>query len=88
MTKPRPGPTDGHYLRVSVRLKGSLAQRFPDGRTEVEVPDGELVGGLIEALDLPHASYLFVVNGAMASRDVRLVDGNTVQIHPPMAGGS
>jgi molybdopterin converting factor small subunit len=74
-------------MRISVRLKGSLAERFPDGRTDVQVPDGALVGGLVGALNLPPASYLFVVNGSMADRNARLADGNNVQIHPPMAGG-
>jgi molybdopterin converting factor small subunit len=72
---------------VSVSLKGSLAGRFPGGRTVVEVAGGSAVGGLVEILDLPLSSYILVVNGAMADRDAPLSDGDHVQIHPPMAGG-
>jgi ThiS family. len=75
------GPT----VHVSVTLKGSLAGRFPGGRTEVE--GGAAVEALIEALDLPRSSYIFVVNGATAVRGAPLRDGDRVQVIPPMAGG-
>jgi sulfur carrier protein ThiS len=74
-------------VHVSVTLKGPLAGRIPGGRTEVEVARGATVGGLIEVLDLPRASYIFVINGATADRGVPLDDGDRVQIHAPMAGG-
>jgi sulfur carrier protein ThiS len=77
----------GQTVHVSVTLKGSLAGRFPGGRTEVEVPGSAPVEGLIEVLDLPRSSYIFVVNGAMADRGASLSDRDRVQIHPPMAGG-
>ena len=48
---------------------------------------GATVQGLIEALDLPRSSYIFVINGAMADRGAPLSDGDHVQIHAPMAGG-
>jgi sulfur carrier protein ThiS len=88
VTEPHPDSAGGLNLHVSVILKGSLAERFPGGRTEVELAGGATVAGLIEALDLPRASYIFVINGAMADRGAPLRDGNHVQIHPPMAGGS
>lgn len=81
------GPDAGDRLvRVEVRLKGSLADRFPDGRTEVEVAEGATVEALVGALGLPRASYVFAVNGA-AVRGHALRDGDRVQIYPPMAGG-
>ncbi|MGZ6328307.1 MAG: MoaD/ThiS family protein [Candidatus Limnocylindrales bacterium] len=76
-----------HRARVEVRLKGALAERFPQGRTEVEVTEGAAVEVLIEALDLPRASYIFAVNGATALRGLALHDGDRVQVYPPMAGG-
>jgi sulfur carrier protein ThiS len=87
VTEPHQGLAGGRNLHVSVTLKGSLAGRLPGGRTEVELVAGATVGGLIEALDLPRASYVFVINGAMADQRAPLSDGNHVQIHPPMAGG-
>jgi sulfur carrier protein ThiS len=81
------GMAAGQTVHVSVTLKGSLAGRFPGGRTEVEVAGGASVEGLIEVLHLPRSSYIFVVNGAMADRRDSLSDRDRVQIHPPMAGG-
>ena len=48
---------------------------------------GAAVEALIEALDLPRSSYIFVVNGATAVRGAPLRDGDRVQVIPPMAGG-
>ena len=77
----------GHTVHVSVTLKESLAGRFPGGRSEVEVAGGTAVGGLIEVLDLPRSSCVFVIKGAMVDRGAPLSDGDHVQIYPPMAGG-
>ena len=49
--------------------------------------EGAAVEVLIEALDLPRASYIFAVNGATALRGLALHDGDRVQVYPPMAGG-
>ena len=87
MNEPHEGMAGGPTVHVSVTLKGSLAGRFPGGRSEVEVAGGAAVGGLIEVLDLPRSSYIFVINGATADRGAPLSDGDHVQIHPPMAGG-
>jgi sulfur carrier protein ThiS len=87
VSEPHEGLAGERPVRVSVTLKGSLAGRLPGGRSELEVAGGTTVGGLIEVLDLPRSSYLFVINGAMADRGAPLSDGNHVQIHPPMAGG-
>ena len=87
MSEPHRDMAGEPTVHVSVTLKGSLAGRVPGGRIEVEVAEGATVGGLIEVLDLPRSSYIFVINGAMADRGAPLSDGNHVQIHPPMAGG-
>ncbi len=87
MKEPHEGMAGGSTVHVSVTLKGLLAGRFPGGRTEVEVAGGAAVEALIEVLDLPRSSYIFVVNGATADRGAPLSDGDHVQIHPPMAGG-
>lgn len=87
MNEPHEGMAGGPTLHVNVTLKGLLAERFPGGRTEVEVAGGAAVEALIEALDLPRSSYIIVINGATAERGAPLSDGDHVQIHPPMAGG-
>ena len=73
--------------RIEVRLRGVLAERFPDGRVVVEVEPGESIDRLVERLDLPRATYIVVLNGAAAARGVLLRDGDRVQVYPPMAGG-
>ena len=87
MTERPGGAVGGQTLRVSVTLKGVLADRFPGGRTDAEVAAGDTVGTLVEVLALPQSSYIFVVNGAAVDRRAPLSDGDRVQIHPPMAGG-
>ncbi len=84
--RPEHGVAGGQTAHVSVTLKGMLADRLP-GRRDVEVSAGAAVEGLIEVLDLPRSSYIFVINGALAERGAPLSDGDHVQIHPPMAGG-
>lgn len=81
------GSAGASAARVEVRLRGTLAERFPEGRTVVEVDPGEAVERLVERLDLPRATYILVVNGAAAARGAPLKDGDRVQVYPPMAGG-
>ena len=87
MIEPHGGMAGWPAVHVSVTLKWSLAGRFPGGRTDVEVAWGAAVEALIEALDLPRSSYIFVVNGATSVRGAPLRDGDRVQVIPPMAGG-
>ncbi len=74
-------------MRVHVTLKGALADRLPDGRGEVEVPDGSTVGDLAQRLGLPGRHCVFVVNGQTVKADALLTDGDRLQAFPPMAGG-
>lgn len=74
-------------MRVHVTLKGTLAERLPGGRGEVEVADGASVQQLADALGLPGEHCVFVVNGTTAKRDAVLREGDRVQAFPPMAGG-
>lgn len=87
MTEPPEGLAGRTTVRVSVTLKGILADRVPGGRTEAEVAVGAAVETLIHLLDLPRSSYIFVINGTPAVRGAPLQDGDRVQVHPPMAGG-
>jgi len=77
----------GNVVRVSVTLKGSFAGRSRGSGGELEVAGGTVVGGLIEMLDLPHSSCVFVIKGTMVDRGTPLSDGDHVAIYPPMAGG-
>ncbi len=74
-------------MRVHVTLRGALADRLPDGRGEVDVPDGSTVGYVADRLGLPGRHCVFVVNGQTAKTDAGLGDGDRLQVFPPMAGG-
>ena len=74
-------------IHVHVTLRGTLADRLPDGRGEVEVPDGSTVGHLSNQLGLPGRHCVFVVNGQTVEPDAVLRDGDRLQAFPPMAGG-
>ncbi len=75
-------------MRVEVVLKGSLAERLPEGRGTVELPDGATVNALGEALGLPAMPCIHVINGTAVERGAPLSDGDRVQIFPPAAGGA
>ena len=72
---------------VHVTLKGALADRLPDGRGRVTVPDGAAPAAVLDALGIPPGHCIYVVNGAPADRATRLGEGDRVQVHPPAAGG-
>jgi sulfur carrier protein ThiS len=73
--------------RVLVTLKGTLADRLPGGRAEVDVPEPATVAALTEVLGLPPRACIVVVNGAAADPGTPLADGDRIQVFPPMAGG-
>ncbi len=84
-------------MRIEVRLFASLRDRFPDdarGRGSVELDEGATLGDLIERLEIPDPlAQMVLVDGLQEprSREERanrvLVDGQTVSIFPPIAGG-
>jgi hypothetical protein len=73
-------------VRVHVTLRGTLADRLPGGRGELEVSDGASVGAVADLLGLP-AQCVLVLNGATVKRVERVGDGDRLQAFPPMAGG-
>ncbi len=74
-------------MRVHVTLKGTLADRLPGGRGEVEVEGGATVQALSDQLGLPGRHCVFVINGTTVKPDAVLSEGDRVQAFPPMAGG-
>jgi sulfur carrier protein ThiS len=75
-------------VRVHVTLRGTLSDRLPGGRGELEVSEGASVGALAAMLDLPGRQCVFVVNGSTVKPDAELHGGDRVQAFPPMAGGA
>ena len=74
-------------VKIDVALKGALAERLPGGRGTVELPDGATVDILREALGLSTLHCIYVLNGVAVDRSASIVDGDRVQIFPPVAGG-
>lgn len=74
-------------MRVFVSLRGTLADRLPGGRGELDVADGSAVAIVSERLALPGRQCVFVLNGATVRSDALLHEGDRLQIFPPMAGG-
>lgn len=60
---------------------------MPDGRGEVEVPDGATVRSVSERLGLPGGHCVFVLNGQTVKLDRPLREGARLQVFPPIAGG-
>ncbi len=84
-------------MRARLKLFAFLAEYLPpEARktscTELDLPPGTTVGGLIHARGLPAAQCKIVlVNGAFVPEAERtgraLAEGDVVAIWPPVAGG-
>lgn len=74
-------------VQVHVTLRGTLADRLPGGKGELEVADGATVATVSEQLGLPGGHCVFVLNGATVKPEAALHQGDHVQAFPPMAGG-
>lgn len=78
---------------VSVKLYASLRRYRPEvaqGRAfACDLPGGATIGHLIlEALRLPSEEVaIILVNGIQRNREWAPVDGDTVALWPPIAGG-
>ena len=74
-------------MRVHVTLKGSLADRLPGGRGELDVAEGSTVAAVFERLDVPGRQCVVVVNGTAVKAATVLREGDRLQVFPPVAGG-
>lgn len=86
----------GRTITITFKLFALLERFLPEGarRNEIRlsVPDGTTPGAIIAALDLPVALCALVIrNGVFVPPETRdteaLVDGDTLAIWPPIAGG-
>ena len=80
-------------MQVRVKLYASLRRYRPELRVgeafECELPDGATIGDLVSwGLQLPdREAAITLVNGLYQARDYPLMDGDSVSIWPPIAGG-
>lgn len=79
-------------MRVRVKLFATLGRyrpgELPGTPFEVELADGETIGGLLERIGLPPDEVKMVyVNGRAQGLDVGLRAADEVGIFPPVGGG-
>ena len=83
-------------MQINIEFYASLMKYLPPGksrfRREVRVDDGLPLGRLIEQYHIrPEEAHLVLVNGQYIDEENRgsreLVEGDTVSIWPPVAGG-
>lgn len=83
-------------MKITLKLYATLSDLLPAGAfqnaVEVEVPDGVSLNWVIDNYRVPHTmAHLVLVNGLFhcnSDRDkVILVEGDTLAIWPPVAGG-
>jgi sulfur carrier protein ThiS len=74
-------------VRIHVSLKGSLADRLPGGRGELDLDEGSTVAAVFELLDVPGRQCVVVVAGTVVKPDAVLREGDRLQVFPPVAGG-
>jgi molybdopterin synthase catalytic subunit/molybdopterin converting factor small subunit len=78
------------FVQVHVRLFAGLRERAGSGRSDLDLPDGAVVGDVWRALSLGDEppGILFAVNRAYAERERALGEGDEVALIPPVSGGS
>jgi molybdopterin converting factor small subunit len=82
------------FMKVEVRLFATLRAYLPPGndgtKAVLEFPTGARLGDVIERLGIPpQLAQLVMIDGLHETdRDRILLDGATVSIFPPVAGGS
>lgn len=83
-------------MRVTVKLYATLADYLPAGsknnRIEVEVADEATVNAVLGPFSLPpKLTHLVLLNGTFVPPEdreiVRVNDGDTLAVWPPIAGG-
>ncbi len=77
---------------VTVRLFATLRRHQSPGREgvdHIELPQGTTVEGLIRQLGIePGAVWVVFVNALRAQPETEVMDGDKVDIFPPVAGGN
>ena len=82
-------------MKITLRLFGELREYLPEGgfarQSELEVPDGLDVLGLILRLGIPYNSdegaIVVAVNDTQVEHGTPLRDGDVVSMFAPLAGG-
>ena len=74
-------------MELAIKLFASLRIFNPELEI-IEVDDGTTIGELFDQAGIPPSEVAIVlVNGRHATLDRALLDGETVAVFPPIAGG-
>jgi molybdopterin converting factor small subunit len=80
-------------VKVEVRLFATLGAFLPEG-TEgdgmvLTVPEGSTLGEIVRGFRIPPGlAFMTVVNGHETDPERVLVDGDSIAMFPPLAGGA
>jgi len=80
-------------MHIDVKLFANLRKKLPPGssgsKAQITLEAGATIQALIDFLNIPvELAQMVLVNGEQTREfDRQLVDGDTVSIFPPVAGG-
>lgn len=74
-------------MRVTVSLKGRLAEGRTGTDDALTLADGAATTDLLEVCGVDRRTCIVVVNGVAVPHGTVLSDGDRVQLHPAQAGG-
>ena len=74
-------------MRVSVTLKGHLAEGRAPYDAPVTLAEGARTADLLAACGIDPRACIVVVNGVALTRGAPLSDGDRAQLYPAQAGG-
>jgi molybdopterin converting factor small subunit len=79
--------TQGNVMELEIKLFANL-RKFNPELERIEVDDGTTIRELFDKAGIPPSDVAIVlVNGRHATLDQPLLDGETVAVFPPIAGG-
>jgi sulfur carrier protein ThiS len=73
-------------MQITAKLSGPLRKEIEglvEGEITVELPEGTMISGAIEALGLAGKVRMLMLNGKAAMHDTELKDGDRLALLPP-----
>ncbi len=76
-------------MRIDIKLYGDLKKYAPTGPSQfsMTVPPGTTLADIHALLAIPGDLCISLINGRRADREIRLEEGDTIVLMPPLAGG-
>ena len=76
-------------LVINIKLYGECKKHAPGEQTDftLQLEPGATLRDVFRLLSIPQDAYVSLVNGRRASRGVKLKEGDTLVVFPPVSGG-